>query len=127
MSTLKEVAQEAGILLRAGYPVLYLYSFEEDRVQAMWDALGKGLKREVFVWTRTEGFVGGDPKNPGSLAAICELASGTTPALFLFKDFHPYLSDPLVIRALRSALPAMKKNKRSLALVAPTLVIPHEL
>ncbi|MGH8674639.1 MAG: hypothetical protein ACREVG_10045 [Burkholderiales bacterium] len=53
-------------------------------------------------------------------------------ALFLFKDFHPYLRDnapnaALLIRQLRDLVPDLKGSPRTLLWLSPLLQIPQEL
>jgi len=51
-----------------------------------------------------------------------ELQVGTEPGLYLLKDFHPFLTDPIVIRALRSAS-GFAQTQAHLVIVSPVLQI----
>jgi ATP-dependent 26S proteasome regulatory subunit len=51
----------------------------------------------------------------------------TEPALVVLKDFHPYLSDPAVVRSLRELAHALKSTYTTVILLSPTLTIPPEL
>src|SRR5207248_2573662 len=47
--------------------------------------------------------------------------------IWLLKDFHPYLSDPRVVRGLRDLASEAKPSIRAIVIVAPDLVVPREL
>ena len=49
------------------------------------------------------------------------------PAVFIFKDFHPYFSDPAVARKVREVALYLKNSYKTLILVSPTLRLPLEL
>jgi SpoVK/Ycf46/Vps4 family AAA+-type ATPase len=51
----------------------------------------------------------------------------TEPSIVVLKDFHPYLSDPVVIRALRDLAHALKSTYSTVLLLSPTLLIPPDL
>ncbi|HSN15314.1 MAG TPA: AAA family ATPase, partial [Anaeromyxobacteraceae bacterium] len=63
-----------------------------------------------------------DPR--AALEAIGKLAD---PSLVVLKDFHPWLGDPTVVRALRDLAHALKSTYTTVILLSPTLVIPPEL
>ena len=45
------------------------------------------------------------------------IASQTSPSVFVILDFHPYLSDPLVIRRLDMKM-RLEKNRQTLVFVS---------
>jgi AAA+ superfamily predicted ATPase len=59
-----------------------------------------------------------------ALAAIEKLGE---PALVVLKDFHPFLQDPVVVRALRDLAHELKSTFTTVLLLSPTLAIPVEL
>ena len=96
-------------LVRARYPFVYLVSWEEARVDTILGELARRHGKQLVEWTATRGLrrTGGaqgahaiDPvaKPAESLVAIGRLAE---PSLVVLKDFHPFLDDPLVVRAMR--------------------------
>jgi ATP-dependent 26S proteasome regulatory subunit len=48
-------------------------------------------------------------------------------AIFLLKDFHPYMLEPGVVRLLRDAADALKTSYKTLIILSPILRIPPEL
>jgi ATPase family associated with various cellular activities (AAA) len=127
--------EELDILIRARYPLLYLVSWEEHRVDAILTELARSHSKALFHWSITRGLrnVGGsrtatqpdETRNPiDALAAIEKL---NEPSVVVLKDFHPYLEDKGVVRALRELAHFLKSTFTTVILLAPTLSIPVEL
>jgi SpoVK/Ycf46/Vps4 family AAA+-type ATPase len=127
--------RELDTLIRARYPLLYLVSFEEARLDALLGDMARAHGKELLSWSVTRGLrrVGG--ARPGAseeggkepveaLAAIEKLAE---PSLVVLKDFHPFLEDPTVVRALRELARTLKSTYTTVILLSPTLRIPPEL
>jgi SpoVK/Ycf46/Vps4 family AAA+-type ATPase len=126
--------RELDTLIRARYPLLYLVSFEEARLDAVLSGVARAHGKELLSWSVTRGLrrVGG--ARPGAseggkdpveaLAAIEKLAE---PSLVVLKDFHPFLNDPTVVRALRELAQSLKSTYTTVILLSPTLFIPPEL
>jgi SpoVK/Ycf46/Vps4 family AAA+-type ATPase len=119
-------------LIRASYPLLYIVSPEEKRVEETLLAIAARRQRQVMAWSITEGFRGlkdaqdyGDIKDP--LRALEFLVKYEDNCLFVLRDFHPFLQDPAVVRKLRDISREFKKPqgykeyKRTLILLSPTL------
>ena len=89
-------AQEIEDLIRARYVLLYVVSPEEDRVAKAIAEIGDRRKRKVIAWSCTEGLKALDEsesyqdiKDP--LKALDFIANYENDAIFLLKDFHPYI------------------------------------
>jgi hypothetical protein len=134
-SSAPRFVQELDVLVRARYPLVYLVTSEEQRLEAILGGLAETHGKVLLGWSVTRGFerLGGaqigaapqDGKTPQeALAAVAQLGE---PALVVLKDFHPYLSDPAVVRALRELAHALKSTYTTVVLLSPTLVIPPEI
>jgi SpoVK/Ycf46/Vps4 family AAA+-type ATPase len=138
MSSLIDSQTEIEDLIRASYPLIYIVSPEEKRVEeAVLDIAGR-RKRQVMAWSITDGFTSllnaqdyGDIKDP--LRALEFLVKYEDDCLFVLRDFHPYLQDPSVVRKLRDISREFKKAsghrtyRRTLLLLSPVLKPPVEL
>ncbi len=139
----KTFVRDLATYIRAGYPIVTIVSSEEDRALELIDELLRQKEmwkrpRKLFVWSVSRGFVDidgrpvarEDTRRPElALAFVAAYSEG---ALFLFKDFHPYLKDgapnaPLLIRQLRDLVPELKGSPRTLLWLSPLLQIPVEL
>jgi ATP-dependent 26S proteasome regulatory subunit len=127
--------QELDTLVRARYPLVYLVTSEEQRLEALLAGLAERHGKQLLGWTVTRGFrrlAGGrgvpvpegvrDPVE--ALQAVEKLSE---PALVVLKDFHPFLQDPTVVRAARDLAHALKSTYTTVLLVSPSLTIPPEL
>ena len=105
--------------VRARYPLLYLLTYEEHRVERHIRRLGKDEGIAVLVWRSTEG--------QDVRELLEELAGRKEKALVLLLDFHVHLEDPWVIRRLRDLEPQLGSRGQALLIVSPHLVVPREL
>jgi len=124
-------------LIRARYPIIYVASAEEERVEhALQDILAdlnakSATARQLLFWSITEGFVGADKefdvRDP--IKALDFIIRYEDSALFCLRDFHPYLKDPVVVRRLRDCHRAFKESERpkNVLLLSPQLKIPGDL
>jgi ATP-dependent 26S proteasome regulatory subunit len=123
------------ILIRARYPLIYLVSWEEQRLDAILQDLASAHGKVLLSWSITRGLrrIGGPRGGPHveagrdpveMLAAIGKL---TEASLVVLKDFHPFLNDPGVIRALRELAQDLKSSYTTVILLSPVLNIPVEL
>ncbi len=119
--------EELSLLIRSGWRLIALESFEEDRAVAMVQRVAEGLERSCDVWSLATGFED-DAQSSGSFdAAIRAIAVRTSPALFVILDAHRVIDDPLAIRRLRDVLPMLASRKQALILLGPALDLPAEL
>ncbi len=141
---------EIDVLIRARYPILYIVSWEEERVEeALW-ALARARNTRLFVWSSSTGLMPRhlpakeeaalrDPENRrptrrdqdertrDPLLALAAVMDYMEPAIFVLRDLHPYLNDPGVGRKLRDVASALKASYKTVVLVSPTLKLPFEL
>jgi len=134
-----EQAREIEVLIRARYPILYIVSWEEPRVSEALIGIGKRSSKKVYEWSCSGGIVpAGTPlqsvkmrksgtKDP--LVALDEVVEEIEPAIYIFKDFHPFLtkSNYAVVRKLRDIAQGLKSSYKTLVLLSPFLEPPPEL
>ncbi len=127
-SSLDEVAD----LVRARYPLIYIISHEESRVERALRKLCIEREMRLEVWSITEGMrvlANGsgerDIKDP--LKALEHVNRGEGRTLYVFRDFHPFLKDPSVVRRLRDLGSSLRKTQKSLLLLSPVQKVPPEL
>ncbi|WP_308165228.1 AAA family ATPase [Nocardia noduli] len=128
-------------LLQARFPLLFVESFEEQRVLDEIDAAVAGLKtpRALWRWSATEGLrrAGGPPEREthAPAAMLQGVARVHERAVFVLSDLHAFLgdgtqqADPLTVRALRDVVRDFRAGElaRTVIVVAPVLRIPPEL
>ena len=141
MSTLQRV-DELNILTRAKYPIIYIVSWEERRIEEMLRQVALNRRKKLYGWTLTDGIAPLDVVQNGSvdpgtrdpLAALDFVARSQESAMFVLKDFHPYLDDarggadyPVIIRRLRDITNQLKESRKTLVVLSPVLRIPSDL
>lgn len=126
--------------VRAGYPVLYVVTPEEDRaIELISGALagGETAKRRPYVWSVSRGLCTtdmkvvdrktGDPKR--ILPFLLEFEE---PGVFILEDFHFFLDErsqsaALIVRQLRDLVAPFKAARKTAVILSPVLKIPPEL
>lgn len=126
-------AKQIENLIRARYPIVYVVSWEEGRVEATLRAVAERRQKQLFIWTTTNGLVL-DGKNPRGdntsdpLTAMDEIMKSQEAAIFLFKDFHRFMKDDAqVVRKLRDLAYHLKRSYKTIVLVSPVMELPTEL
>ncbi|MCC6404123.1 MAG: AAA family ATPase [Fimbriimonadaceae bacterium] len=127
-----DAARELEVLARAKYPIVYVVSWEERRVEGVLAEIGGKLDRKLHTWSVTQGMrpkLGSGVKTslPPELEALAQIHEAPEFTLFLLKDFHPYLKDPRVVRLLRDLASRLRGRSQTLYLLAPSLNLPVEL
>jgi SpoVK/Ycf46/Vps4 family AAA+-type ATPase len=130
---------EIEILIRARYPILYVITSEEMRVQEVLLAIAARRQKKVFEWTYSSGIVpagasiqsqkGRNPATKEPLAALDLVIDQIEPAIFLFKDFHPFLTrnNFAVIRRLKDIALHLRNSRKTIVLISAVMEIPAEL
>lgn len=119
-------------LIKARYSLIWITSPEENRVEEALRKLCVEREMRLEVWSITEGFktiANGqgtrDVKDP--MKAIDHVMRAEGRALFVLRDFHPFLKEPAVVRRLRDAATELRKTKKSLLVLSPVTKVPPEL
>jgi hypothetical protein len=111
--------EELSILIQAQYPLIYLNTSEEERAEQAIAAIAQ-IKpaRALFTWTVTRGMVEYGQTNAtqhntiSPQAAIEWAIRHKDPAIFVFKDLHPFVDNPEVCRWLRDAIATSKAHSK---------------
>lgn len=129
---MNDIKEELELLIRSRYPVIYLISWEELRVKRFLQNLTSGLNKKLFTWSATSGtemngrIVDEERTADGALNFIGKSSEN---AVFVLKDFHPFLKDGNVstIRLFRDLAIQLKRSYKSIIILSPVLEIPPEL
>jgi SpoVK/Ycf46/Vps4 family AAA+-type ATPase len=127
--------EELSTLIKAQYPLIYLLTPEEERAEQTINVIAQAERpqRRIFVWTVTQGIVElGQSRSSHHNTVSPEIAIQAAmqekdPAIFIFKDLHPFLDNAAVVRLLRDAVLQFKKVSKSIILMSPVQQIPPEL
>lgn len=125
---MKRLLAQIDLLVQARYPLLYLLTYEEERLER---ALRK-QPRPLWRWRATEGLCRPDQSGiQDTLQPLDALdafvAEAPEEALLLLLDFHHAMKDPVVVRRLRDLEPLLGANQQAAVILAPRLSVPREL
>jgi ATPase family associated with various cellular activities (AAA) len=127
-------SEEFELLLRARYPLIYVPTREEERVEG---AIGQCAKlqgnRSVYVWDFVDGYQGNPSdagfgrRNPLQALELVEKLPESAAAVFILRDFHRFLEDVAVSRKLRNLARLLKSQPKNIVVISPQLAIPEDL
>lgn len=125
---------ELMLLLKARYPVIYINTIEEDRVEyIIRKHIKTNLNRSIYGWDFVDGYTnnpnneGFAKRNPLQALELVERLTAETPAIFLLKDFDRFLNDVSVSRKLRNINRILKLQPKTIIIIGSELNIPKEL
>ncbi|MCX7703617.1 MAG: AAA family ATPase [Planctomycetota bacterium] len=127
----KEIIQNIDILVCARYPLVYIISYEEERVKMALEDICKNRQRSLYVWTIADGIfdASGTQLHRASqpYEALTQIRKNKEASVWILKDFHSYLNDPLIVRFLRNLTDESRTIGRTLVILSPSLSLPPEL
>lgn len=135
--------KELEVLIRARYPLIYVVSWEEERVEQQIAEIAKSRHKKLFTWTVTQGIVKhGAPATTGKSsntadpnAALDAVVAQVEPAIYIFKDFHHHMKEAVgcarcnipVIRKLRDVAYQLRDSYKTIVVISPLMMIAPEL
>jgi ATP-dependent 26S proteasome regulatory subunit len=125
---------ELALFLKARYPIIYINTIEEDRVEyVIRKSIKTNLNRSIYSWDFVDGYTnnpnneGFAKRNPLQALELIERLNAETPALFLLKDFNRFLNDLSISRKLRNVSRILKLQPKTIIIIGSDLTIPTEL
>jgi hypothetical protein len=146
-----DVLEQLKVLMDSSTPIVVMETAEEMRAVRLVRAAASPLNLAVFEWTIASGLErsGTDSTLPGMknalptnhgnetnqaiyktrepAQALSSLEDISTEAVFILKDFHRHIEDPVVVRKLRDVGQKFSTNRRTVVITAPAIEIPPEL
>ena len=122
------------LLLKARYPIIYINTIEEDRVEyVIRKHIKANLNRSIYSWDFVDGYTnnpnneGFAKRNPLQALELIERLTSETPALFLLKDFNRFLTDISISRKLKNVSRILKLQPKTIIIIGSEFQIPKEL
>ena len=122
------------LLLKARYPIIYIITSEEERVEYFLKYMvKKHLPRAYYSWDFIEGFKGNPndkgfaARNPLEALEFVDKLTPETAAIFVLKDYDNFLNDISVTRKLKNLGRTLKLQPKNLVIVSSELNIPDTL
>jgi hypothetical protein len=150
-----DVVEHLKILVDSSTPIVVLETVDEMHAMRVVRQATSVLNLALFEWTiasglarfgaaslvlpperslAASGFHGEHNGEPNALynsrepvQALTTVESIASEAVFVLKDFHRHMDDPVVVRRLRDVGQKFSTNRRTLVITAPSITIPPEL
>lgn len=117
----------------AGFPIIYINTFEEDKVDSIISEISSG--KDVYEWNETNGYIDFETKTP--LFEGCSLEEMLDQLkipdlldrkMLVFKDIIPYLDEPRIVSKVKGLARMINQGVDSvIIIVSSTLVIPKDI
>jgi SpoVK/Ycf46/Vps4 family AAA+-type ATPase len=120
-------------LLKAKYPLIYIVTQEEERLEyTIRKTIETQLDRVVYSWDFVNGYSDllnsqSAVKNPFEALNLIETLTPQTPSVIILKDYSRFLSDISVSRKLRNLIKLLRTQPKTLIVISYEKVIPPEL
>jgi len=126
--------EEFELLLRSRYPIIYIPTAEEERVEKAIAECAKDLgSRGVYTWDFVDGYQGNPNdngfgrRNPLQALEFVHKVPPTAAGIFVLRDFQRFLDDISISRKLRNLARSLKSEAKNLVILAPEITIPTDL
>jgi SpoVK/Ycf46/Vps4 family AAA+-type ATPase len=142
-------ARDLELIVRSHLPIVTIETHEEERTVRLVASVAGRVGRAIKVWSMTEGLrshaypsptqrlsdelrlerdarpAEGETREPE--AALRRIKQELGSGVFVLLDFHPHLSDPLIVRLMKEIAQNYAVRAHTLVLVSHELALPAEL
>ncbi|WP_186430042.1 AAA family ATPase [Clostridium sp. BSD9I1] len=117
----------------AGFPIIYLNTFEEDKVDIIIREISSG--KEIYEWNETNGYIDFETKTPMMEDCTLEMMLDQMKSqdmldrkIILLKDVNAYLDDSKIVSKIKGLARMINQGAdASVIIISNILVIPREL
>jgi|TARA_B100000683_G_scaffold189756_1_gene182827 SpoVK/Ycf46/Vps4 family AAA+-type ATPase len=122
------------LLLKARYPILYISTNEEERIEYLIKYCAKKyVARTYYSWDFVDGYQGNPndkgfaARNPLEALDLIDKLTPETASLFVLKDYDNFLKDFSVIRKLKNLSRSLKTQPKNIIIISSEINIPDSL
>lgn len=117
----------------AGFPIIYLNTFEEDKVDTIIKEVNSG--KEIYEWNETNGYIDFETKTPMTEDCTLEMMLDQLKTqemldrkIILLKDVNAYLDDSKIVSKIKGLARMISQGAdATVIIISNILVIPKEL
>jgi ATP-dependent 26S proteasome regulatory subunit len=127
-------ADELELLLRARYPLIYIPTLEEERLETAIAQQAQNMgNRTLYIWDFVDGYqdhpnyTGFAKRNPLQALELLEKLPEQATGIFILRDFQRFLEDISISRKLRNLARSLKSQPKNIIILSSGLNIPSEL
>ena len=122
------------LLLKARYPIIYISTYEEERVEYIIRyCIKKYVSRTYYSWDFIDGYqgnpndVGFATKNPLEALDLVDKLTSETASIFILKDYDNFLKDLSVTRKLKNLSKSLKTQPKNIVIISSEVNVPDTL
>lgn len=122
------------LLLKARYPIIYISTNEEERVEYLIKYCAKKyVIRTYYSWDFVDGYKGNPndtgfaARNPLEALDLIEKLTPETASLFILKDYDNFLKDFSIVRKLKNLNRSLKTQPKNIIIISSEINIPDSL
>ena len=122
------------LLLKARYPIIYIVTNEEERIEYLVKYCAKKyVPRTYYSWDFVDGYQGNPndtgfaARNPLEALDLIDKLTPETASLFVLKDYDNFLKDFSVVRKLKNLSRTLKTQPKNIIIVSSEINIPDSL
>ena len=122
------------LLLKARYPIIYISTNEEERIEYLIKYCAKKyIVRTYYSWDFVDGYQGNPndkgfaARNPLEALDLIDKLTPETASLFVLKDYDNFLKDFSVVRKLKNLSRSLKTQPKNIIIVSSEINIPDSL
>ena len=122
------------LLLKARYPIIYISTYEEERLEYIIKyCTKKYVSRTYYSWDFVDGYQenpndsGFAARNPLEALELIEKLTPETASVFVLKDYDNFLKDLSIIRKLKNLNKELKTQQKNLIIISSEINIPDSL
>ena len=127
-------SDELILLLKARYPLIYISTHEEDRLEyVIRKSVQSLLNRGIFTWDFVDGYNINSTnnnlakRNPLQALEFIDTFVSETANVFILKDFQKFFNDIAISRKLKNLVRILKLQPKTIIIIASNIIIPEEL
>lgn len=117
----------------AGFPIIYINTFEEDKVDTIVSEISSG--KEIYEWNETNGYINFENKTPEMEDCTLEMMLDQLKIfdlldrkIIILKDAVSYLEDAKIVSKIKGLARLINQGAdATIIIVSPSLVIPKDL
>ena len=122
------------LLLKSRYPIIYIATTEEERIEYLIRYCAKKyVPRTYNSWDFIDGYQGNPndtgfaARNPLEALDLVEKLTPETASLFVLKDYDNFLKDFSIIRKLKNLSKSLKTQPKNIIILSSEINIPDSL
>jgi SpoVK/Ycf46/Vps4 family AAA+-type ATPase len=122
------------LLLKARYPIIYIATNEEERIEYLVKYCAKKyVVRTYYSWDFVDGYQGNPSdngfaaRNPLEALDLIDKLTPETASLFILKDYDNFLKDFSIVRKLKNLSRSLKTQPKNIIIISSEINIPDSL